>query len=156
MLAIPIACVARTIVFEEIFREPRDWCKYRSKSCRTIFFRKFYYLFTCEYCFSHWVTLFFLVLSALGPGSGFRLLYDDWRGYVISFFSLIFVSNSYLNLYSRLRVDISSEKAQIEARQKEIEVMEHGLINGHLPARGDGDAARQATTDLIEPAPRPD
>ena len=48
ILAIPIACVARTVVYEEIFKEPREWCANKSKTCRSLFERKFYYLFTCE------------------------------------------------------------------------------------------------------------
>lgn len=114
ILAIPIATIARTVVFEEVFREARDWCKDRSTTCRTILARKFFYLFTCEYCFSHWVTLFFLVLT------GFRLLLDDWRGYIIAWFALVFVANAYLNLYARLRVDIASEKKSIEAKERHI------------------------------------
>src|SRR4028119_1151410 len=86
ILAIPIATVARTVVFEEIFREPREWCQTRSKTCRTLLQRKFFYLFTCEYCFSHYVTVGFLILSALGKEDGYKLLFDDWRGYIISFF----------------------------------------------------------------------
>lgn len=116
VLAIPIACVARTVVFEEVFREPREWCKRKSQTCNRLLQKKFFYLFTCEYCFSHWVTLGTLVLTR------YRLLYDDWRGFVVAFFSLVFVANSYMNLYSRLRVDITSEKKAIEAKEKEIEV----------------------------------
>jgi hypothetical protein len=116
ILAIPIACVARTVVFEEVFREPREWCKQRSQTCRRFFERKFFYLFTCEYCFSHYVTLFFLIVTR------YKLLFDDWRGYVIGFFSLVFVANAYLNLYSRLRVDITSEKKAIEFKEAETEV----------------------------------
>jgi hypothetical protein len=115
ILAIPIATIARTVVFEEIFREARDWCKNQSEACRSLLIRKFFYVFTCEYCFSHWVTLFFLVLTR------FKLLIDDWRGYVIAWFALVFVANVYLNLYSRLRVDITSEKKQIEKMETEIE-----------------------------------
>ena len=118
VLGIPIACIARTVVFEEIFREPREWCVKKSETCRSLIERKFFYLFTCEYCFSHWVTLGFLLLT------GFKLMYDDFRGYIISFFSLVFVANAYLNLYSRLRVDITSEKKEIEAKEKAIEKME--------------------------------
>ena len=109
ILAIPIASIARTVVFEEVFREPRDWCAKQSKTCRSLLQRKFFYLFTCEYCFSHYVTVAVLLVTH------FKLLYDDWRGYVVAFFSLVFVANSYLNLYSRLRVDIASEKKTIEA-----------------------------------------
>src|SRR6476660_4813808 len=118
ILAIPIACVARTVTFEEIFREPRAWCVEKSQTCRSLFTRKFFYLFTCEYCFSHWVTLLFVILT------NFRLLLDDWRGYVIAFFALVFVANGYLNLYSRLRVDITSEKKEIEVKEKQIEAHE--------------------------------
>lgn len=118
VLAIPIATIARTVVFEEVFREARDWCKDRSTTCQTILARKFFYLFTCEYCFSHWVTLFFLALT------GFRLLLDDWRGYIIAWFALVFVANAYLNLYARLRVDITSQKTEIEAKQKHIEKLD--------------------------------
>ena len=115
VLAIPIACIARTVVFEEVFREPREWCQKKSESCRRLLTRKFFYLFTCEYCFSHWVTLAALIVTR------YRLMYDDWKGFVIAFFSLVFVANGYMNLYSRLRVDITSEKKQIEATEHEIE-----------------------------------
>jgi hypothetical protein len=129
MLAIPIATVARTVVFEEVFREPREWCKSKSQVCSGLFARKFFYLFTCEYCFSHYVALFFMFLT------GFRLLLDDWRGYLIAWFALVFVANTYLNLYARLRVDITSEKKDIERKEKEIEHIETKLqsvrTNGH-------------------------
>jgi hypothetical protein len=114
ILAIPIACIARTVVFEEIFKEPREWCEKRSENCRRLLERKFFYLFTCEYCFSHWVTLFFVAFT------GFKLLLPDWRGYVIAFFSLVFVANAYLNLYSRLRVDINREKVETRKIAEEM------------------------------------
>jgi len=118
VLAIPIACVARTVVFEEIFREPREYCIQRSQICRRLFDRKFFYVFTCEYCFSHYVTIAFLIITR------YRLLFDDWRGYIISFFALVFVANAYLNLYNRLRVDITAQKVETKAKQKEIEEIE--------------------------------
>src|SRR5205814_690119 len=71
ILAIPIACISRTVVYEEVFREPREWCEHMSKACRGALARKFFYLFTCEYCFSHWVTFFFLWLTR------FKLLLPD-------------------------------------------------------------------------------
>ena len=114
ILAIPVATVARTVVFEEVFREPREFCERMSKSCRSAVARKFFYLFTCEYCFSHWVTVVVLVVTR------YKLMYDDWKGYLVAFFSLVFVANSYLNLYARLRVDITSEKKAIEVKEKEI------------------------------------
>jgi len=118
ILGIPIACISRTVVFEEIFREPREWCVNKSKTCNSLIQRKFFYLFTCEYCFSHWVTIAFLFMTH------FKLMFDDFRGYIISLFSLVFVANAYLNLYSRLRVDITAEKKEIEAKEKVIEKLD--------------------------------
>jgi hypothetical protein len=101
-----------------VFREPREYCQRMSQACRTALARKFFYLFTCEYCFSHWVTLVVLAIT------GYRLMYDDWRGVLVAFFSLVFVANAYLNLYARLRVDITSEKKEIEVKEKEIQAKE--------------------------------
>lgn len=115
VLAIPIACIARTVVFEEVFREPREWCEERSKACRRLIQRKLFYLFTCEYCFSHYVTAVVLLVT------GFRLLLNDWRGSLIAFFSLVFVANIYMNLYARLRVDIHLVKTETRRTEKEIE-----------------------------------
>lgn len=117
VLAIPIACVARTVVFEEVFREAREVCQRKSKTCDTLLKRKFFYLFTCEYCFSHYVTVFFLVVTR------YHLMYDGWRGYLIAFFALVFVANAYMNLYSRLRIDITSEKKEIEVKENTIEAV---------------------------------
>jgi len=107
VLAIPVACGARTVVFEEIFREIREFCHERSKAGRSVLTRKCFYLFTCEYCFSHYVTIVFMILT------NYSLLLDDWRGHVIAFFSIVFVANVYLSMYSRLRVDITQAKVEI-------------------------------------------
>ncbi len=118
ILAIPIACIARTVVFEDVFREPREYCERMSRQSESIPRRKFFYLFTCEYCFSHYVTVFFLLLTR------YQLLLPGWRGYLIAFFALVFVANAYLNLYGRLRVDIASEKKEIEVKEKQVKVTE--------------------------------
>jgi hypothetical protein len=115
ILAIPISCVAWTVTHEEVFREPREFCVSRSKNGRTVMERKFFYLFTCEYCFSHYVTIFFLVLTDL------HLLLDDWRGYIISGFALVFVANAYMSGFALLRQAIKKEKTEIEVMQKSVE-----------------------------------
>lgn len=112
ILAIPIASIAWTVTHEEVFREPRDWCAQRSQKCRRLAQRKFFYLFTCEYCFSHYVTAFFLWLS------GFKLLFDDWRGYLIAGFALVWVANLYMSLFGRLRLDIKRERVEIAAHEE--------------------------------------
>ncbi len=112
ILGLPIASVAWTVTHEEVFREPREWCKDRSQHCRRFFERKFFYLFTCEYCFSHYVTVLFLLITR------FKLLFDDWRGYLISFFALVWITNFYMNVYARVRLDIKKERVAIAVHEK--------------------------------------
>jgi hypothetical protein len=59
ILAIPVATVTWTITHEEVARDARNWCKEKSKSFSRRYERKFFYLFTCEYCFSHYAAAFF-------------------------------------------------------------------------------------------------
>src|SRR5687768_8171494 len=121
VLAIPIACAAWTVTHEEVFREPREYCQRKSQTCDRVFKRKLFYLFTCEYCFSHYIRAAFIAFT------GFRLLLDDWRGYVLAFFALVWVANAYMSLFARLRVGIRSERAIAEVRAKEVEVKEHEI-----------------------------
>jgi hypothetical protein len=114
VLAIPVACIAWTVVHEEIFREPRRLFVLRSRKGRTRLERKFFYMFTCDYCFSHWVSLFFVLLT------DFRLLLDDWRGLVIALFAVVWVANQYTSIFTRLRLDVKREKAEIAATEQEI------------------------------------
>ncbi len=111
LLALPVACAAWTVTHEEVFREPRDFCKEQSQAGTALLKRKFFYLFTCEYCFSHYVAALALLLFQ------FRLLYDGWRGYVISWLALVWVANLYMNLYNRLRLDIKHENVAIAVEQ---------------------------------------
>lgn len=120
IMAIPVACIAWTVTHEEIFREPREFCVEKSRNSDTIWKRKFFYLFTCEYCFSHYVTAFVILIT------GYQLLFNDWRGYLISFFATVFVANIYMTLFGLLRQNLKAEK--IEAKLKDNkwhEVKEH-------------------------------
>ena len=111
VLPIPIASIAWTVTHEELFREPRDWCAAKSKSCRRLYSRKFFYVFTCEYCFSHYVTAFFLYITR------FTLMFDDWRGYLIAGFSLVWLANIYMSLFGRLRLEIREDRLEIAAAE---------------------------------------
>lgn len=115
VLAIPVACVSWTVTHEEVFREPREYCAGRSRECASLVQRKFFYLFTCEYCFSHYVALFFLILTR------FHLVYDDWRGYVVALFSLVWIANQYMSLYNRLRLDIRAERSEARLKERVLE-----------------------------------
>lgn len=115
LLALPVASIAWTITHEEIFREPHEWLVRKSKRSRSLWARKFFYLFTCEYCFSHWVTAALLVITR------FTLVYEDWRGYLVSFFALVWVANVYMSAFGRLRLEIRHERVEIEAVEAAIE-----------------------------------
>jgi hypothetical protein len=114
LFAIPVACVSWTVTHEEVLREPREWFAERSKSSKTIASRKFFYVFTCEYCFSHYVTLALLAMTR------FTLVFDDWRGYVIAGFSIVWIANLYMSLFGRLRLAITSERQDIEVVEKMV------------------------------------
>jgi hypothetical protein len=114
ILAIPIACIAWTVTHEEVFKEPREYCLKRCHNSKNIVERKFFYLFTCEYCFSHYITAAMLIIT------NYKLLINDWRGYLIAGFALVFVANVYMSLFALIRIDLKKVRieADIEEKQK--------------------------------------
>ena len=115
LLALPIACIAWTVTHEEIFREPRDFCIQKSTNCKHFFLRKCFYVFTCEYCFSHYVTLLFLIITR------FKLLIPDWRGYIISGFALVWIANFYISLFAFIRVGMKKENLEAKIKEEILE-----------------------------------
>jgi hypothetical protein len=111
IIALPISSVAWTVTHEEVIREFRDYCIAESKTCRRIYERKFFYLFTCEYCFSHYVTAIFLIITR------YKLLFPDWRGYLIAGFALVWVANVYMGIFGRIRLDLKKERVEITAEE---------------------------------------
>src|SRR5262245_33159686 len=116
VLAIPIACIAWTVTHEEIFREPREFCVEKSKTAPSMFQRKFFYLFTCEYCFSHYVTIGMLALTR------YHLWLPDWRGYVIAGFALVFIANVYMSAFGELRLEIRQDRQEIATNDELAEL----------------------------------
>ena len=114
LLALPIASISWTITHEEIFREPREFCARCSRQAPRLAVRKFFYLFTCEYCFSHWVSLFFLLIT------GFRLVLTGWRGFVVALFALVWIANQYMSIFDRLRLNIKRERVEIKGEEREM------------------------------------
>ena len=115
LLALPIACISWTITHEELFKEFRDYFVSKSKRSKSIMGGKFYYVFTCEYCLSHYVTIFFLILT------NYHFLLQDWRGYLVAGFSLVWIANIYMSLYGMLRVGLKREKVEVEIKEEELE-----------------------------------
>jgi hypothetical protein len=120
ILALPVACIAWTVTHEEIFREWQEYCRERSQHCKSLLARKFFYPWQCEYCFSHYVTVALLVITR------YKLLYDDWRGYVIAGFALVWVANQYMSLYAHIRLDIRKERVEIKQEEHHLEQIKRG------------------------------
>ena len=115
ILAIPIASIAWTVTHEDVFKESREYCKDRSASAPVLWQRKFFYLFTCEYCFSHYVTAIFLGITR------FKLLYPDWRGYLVSLFAIVWMANLYMSVFAHLRLDIHQERIDLKSRDLDLQ-----------------------------------
>jgi hypothetical protein len=117
ILAVPVACVSWTVTHEDVFQEVREFFVRRSQSAQRLPVRKFFYLFTCEYCFSHYVAAFFLLVTR------YTLLYpdNDWRGYLIAWFALVWIANIYMGVFGHLRLDIRKERVEIKAVEKKVE-----------------------------------
>ncbi|MEO6547530.1 MAG: hypothetical protein ABIN94_06005 [Ferruginibacter sp.] len=117
IIPLAIASIAWTITHEEVFREPREFCQKRSQEGKTLLKRKFFYLFTCEYCFSHYVTAVLLFITR------YKLMTDDWWGYIISLFALVWISNIYMSLFALIRqnVKIITIKSKYEQEVLEVE-----------------------------------
>ena len=79
------------------------------KTGRDFLVRKIFYPFSCEYCFSHYVTILFLIITR------YTLLFTDWRGYIISGFAIVWIANMYMSIFLRLRLDIKKERVEIES-----------------------------------------
>ena len=111
ILALPVAAIAWTVTHEELLKEVHEYCVTRSQSAGSLVARKFFYLLTCEYCFSHYVAAAAIVFTR------FTLLYPGWRGYFIAWLSLVWVANHYISLYGRLRLGIRSERLDINLKE---------------------------------------
>jgi hypothetical protein len=132
VLSAVVACVAWTVTHEEVFREPRDYCLARSRSSRSLLVRKFFYLFTCEYCFSHYVS------AAIIAATGYRLLLPDWRGFVIAGFTMVWIANFQMGAFARIKLEVKLDR---------IEVKEKTESEGDAAAGG-------ASTGALKPAPK--
>ncbi len=57
---------------------------------------------------------FFLIVTR------YKLLYSDWRGYLIAFFALVWIANQYMSVFGRLRLDIHRERIEIKGVEHEV------------------------------------
>lgn len=116
LIALPVACVSWTVTHEEVFREVREYSLRRSQQDSHVLSRKFFYLFTCEYCFSHYVTIFFLLITH------FHLIFQDWRGTLMAFFSLPYIANLYMGLFAQTKLEAKKDRVSAKVIQEELEI----------------------------------
>jgi len=116
ILSLAVAAVAWTVTQEEVFREARDYAARRAEEAASIAVRKFFYVFTCEYCFSHYVAMLFIGIS------GFRLLREGWAGTVIAFFATVAVANGFLSLFALLRQSLKHEALEAKKDEQDLGV----------------------------------
>ena len=114
MLALPVCCVTWTLTHEEIFREVQDWLADKSEHSRFWIMRKFYFAPTCDFCLSHYVA------GGLIAATGFQIMLDDWRGYILRL-TVTAVANIYLSAFAHIRVELRKERTElreVEGRTK--------------------------------------
>jgi hypothetical protein len=116
LIALPVASVSWTVTHEEILREAREYCLLRSQEDSSLLSRKFFYLFTCEYCFSHYVAIFFLLITH------FHLIFQDWRGTLMAFFSLPFIANIYMGLFAQTKLEAKKDRVSAKVIEQELEI----------------------------------
>ena len=115
VLAVPVACVAWTVTHEELFREPREYCQRRSARDRSVWTRKFFYMLTCEYCFSHYVAAAVIAITR------FWMLYPGWRGFGVAWLALVWVANIYMGIFGKVKLEVRKERAVIKKIEKDTE-----------------------------------
>lgn len=114
VLAVPVAVCSWTIAKEEVFAWLRSICKKvlgwgESHGRLGVFVTKPFYMPTCEYCTSFWVTLVYL--TQITP---LRMVQEGWRGLLIAEFFVMGFAVIYMAVYSRIRVETAKDKTITE------------------------------------------
>lgn len=50
----------------------------------------------------------------------YKLLFPDWRGYLVASFSLVCMANQHMSAHNRLRLDIKHEQLEIKAEEAQV------------------------------------
>jgi len=50
----------------------------------------------------------------------YTLLFSGWRGYIIAFFSIVFIANVYMSLFSKIKVDVRKERLEIKQLEETL------------------------------------
>jgi len=113
ILSIPVACITWTVTQEEVFQEMRRYLiRYQDRYHESWWRRKLAYFPTCPYCLSHYVSGLLIALLQ------FKMLAEDWRGYLVSLFTLVLIANVYITVYHLLRVALRWAKSLADRAEK--------------------------------------
>lgn len=50
----------------------------------------------------------------------YTLLLQDWRGYLIAGFALVWIANIYMSLYAFIRIDIKKERLKTKQEEEKM------------------------------------
>jgi membrane protein required for beta-lactamase induction len=113
ILGIPVACITWTVTQEDVFQEFRRYlARYQDRHHESWWRRKLAYFPTCPYCLSHYVAGLLIAIMQ------FKMLATDWRGYLVSLFTLVLLGNVYITLYNLLRVALRLIRALADRAEK--------------------------------------
>ncbi|MEO7216526.1 MAG: hypothetical protein ABIX36_27245 [Mucilaginibacter sp.] len=57
--------------------------------------------------------------------SKYQLLFQDWRGYILAGFALVWIANIYMSLFALIRADIKKDNTEIrEMDERSAEKLE--------------------------------
>lgn len=115
LYALVVAVVARAVTAEEIFSEVRDWAKARKTKAG----RKLFYPLTCNFCFSFWVSAFFILLT------GFNLFGPrDVLSFFMTLWAVMGVSVGLQVAYEYTTVKVKERRTLIAYNQLMVEHQE--------------------------------
>ena len=49
------------------------------------------------------------------------MFFDDWRGYLLAGFSIVWIANIYMSFYASIRIDIKKERIITKIQEKNAE-----------------------------------
>jgi len=52
---------------------------------------------------------------------------DDWRGYVIAGFALVWIANVYMSLFARIRIELKKERTEVSVLEKQERQQEEAM-----------------------------
>jgi hypothetical protein len=140
ILSVPVACITWTVTQEEVFQEFRSYCLRCQARCQQSWWRKkLAYMSTCAYCFSHYVA------AALVALLHFQMLVEDWRGYLVSLFTVVLIANVYITGYHLLRVGLRWSRSRADEVEKSAR---DGRVGADRTGAGRVSASRGAVPSL--------